>query len=177
MSSSHLYSNLYLICFEVSTTVVNPSIWMPVYNESRKSAFFFILFIVTCLFYLHSLGKKFDPFIYTLHKHLCDMILTYHFIGLGVEFKVLSVVYQVYIQAIADIRNRTNRDKEEALRFSFLALEKLSSKKKKGNAGLVDIVYLEKVLQVLRPHYGPSKVRTYENWHSLLLYLNCNSNY
>lgn len=39
----------------MSTTVINPSIWMDIYNERRTSAFFFILFGVVCIFYLHSL--------------------------------------------------------------------------------------------------------------------------
>ncbi len=95
------------------------------------------------------------PILFSYHTYFA-----FHWFGGG--YKVLSVVYQVYIQAIADIRNRTNRNKEEALRFSFLALEKLSSNKNKGKAGLVDIVFLEQVMQVLRPHYQPSKVRTYK---------------
>eukprot|EP00980_Cylindrotheca_fusiformis_P007439 scaffold1533_cov98-Cylindrotheca_fusiformis.AAC.3 len=32
---------------EVSTTVVNPSIWMPMYEKSSRNAFFFVLFIIT----------------------------------------------------------------------------------------------------------------------------------
>ena len=39
----------------VSTTVVNPGLWMPQYEESRANAFFFVFFIVTSVFYLHSL--------------------------------------------------------------------------------------------------------------------------
>jgi hypothetical protein len=39
----------------VSTTAVNPSIWMPMYNESKNAAFFFIIFVITTTLYLHSL--------------------------------------------------------------------------------------------------------------------------
>jgi hypothetical protein len=39
----------------VSTTVVNPSLWMPMYEVSRSDAIFFIFFIVTCVYYMHSL--------------------------------------------------------------------------------------------------------------------------
>ena len=39
----------------MSTTVVNPSLWMPMYEDSPSSALFFIFFIVTASFYLHSL--------------------------------------------------------------------------------------------------------------------------
>jgi hypothetical protein len=41
--------------FEVSTTVVNPSLWMPMYEESRSNAIFFVFFIIISVFYLHSL--------------------------------------------------------------------------------------------------------------------------
>ena len=39
----------------VSTTVVNPSLWLPIYAESPVNALFFVIFIVVCVFYLHSL--------------------------------------------------------------------------------------------------------------------------
>jgi hypothetical protein len=48
-------STAWLSLFELATTVVNPSIWMPMYESSKFSAFFFIFFIVTAVFYLHSL--------------------------------------------------------------------------------------------------------------------------
>lgn len=39
----------------VSTTVVNPSLWMPIYHEGAANSLFFVVFIVTCTFYYHSL--------------------------------------------------------------------------------------------------------------------------
>ncbi|GKY94410.1 hypothetical protein MPSEU_000407000 [Mayamaea pseudoterrestris] len=48
-------SRSWLSLFELSTTVVNPSLWMPMYQASKYSAFFFIFFIVTSVLYLHSL--------------------------------------------------------------------------------------------------------------------------
>ncbi|KAG7368073.1 ion transport protein [Nitzschia inconspicua] len=45
----------WLSLFALSTTVVNPSIWMPAYNDSRWNAIFFVTFIVVGVFYLHSL--------------------------------------------------------------------------------------------------------------------------
>ena len=44
-----------LLFLAVSTTVVNPSLWMPIYQTSRWNSIFFIFFIVTAVFYLHSL--------------------------------------------------------------------------------------------------------------------------
>ncbi|KAG7368064.1 ion transport protein [Nitzschia inconspicua] len=53
--SFHNLSRSWLSLFELSTTVVNPSLWMPVYKEGAANSLFFILFIVTCTFYYHSL--------------------------------------------------------------------------------------------------------------------------
>lgn len=39
----------------MSTTVVNPSVWMPMYETNPTSSVFFIFFIITSVFYLHSL--------------------------------------------------------------------------------------------------------------------------
>ena len=39
----------------VSTAVVNPSLWMPMYSKAPVNALFFVFFMVVCVFYLHSL--------------------------------------------------------------------------------------------------------------------------
>ncbi|MGK3737331.1 MAG: hypothetical protein ACI8RD_001115 [Bacillariaceae sp.] len=44
-----------LICHTVSTTVNNPSIWMPIYATTPSYSIFFVTFIITCVFYYHSL--------------------------------------------------------------------------------------------------------------------------
>jgi preprotein translocase subunit SecG len=48
-------STSFISMFKLSTTVVNPSLWMPIYNESRPSAIFFVCFLITTIFYFHSL--------------------------------------------------------------------------------------------------------------------------
>jgi hypothetical protein len=48
-------STAWLSLFELGTTVINPSVWLPMYNESSASAIFFVFYIVTAVFYLHSL--------------------------------------------------------------------------------------------------------------------------
>jgi len=48
-------SSSWLSLFELSTTVVNPSVWMPMYESNRANALFFIFFTIVCGFYLHSL--------------------------------------------------------------------------------------------------------------------------
>eukprot|EP00934_Nitzschia_sp_Nitz4_P007132 Nitzschia sp. Nitz4//scaffold69_size99277//19473//23043//NITZ4_004622-RA/size99277-augustus-gene-0.1-mRNA-1//1//CDS//3329556682//7122//frame0 len=48
-------SRSWLSLFELSTTVVNPSLWMPMYASSASYAIFFVLFDIVSVFYLHSL--------------------------------------------------------------------------------------------------------------------------
>lgn len=91
------------------------------YAESQSSAFFFIFFIVTSTFYLHSL--------------------------------VLSVVFQTYMQASADIHERSAWYREEATRLAFLALTK------NGEKETISVGNVRKSLQVVRPHYSNMKVR------------------
>ena len=90
------------------------------YKESASSAFFFIFFIVTASFYLHSL--------------------------------VLSVVFQTYMQASADIHERSAWYREEDTRLAFLALTK------NGQTETVTVGSVRKALQVVRPHYSNMKV-------------------
>ena len=53
--SFHDLSTAWLSLFELTTTVVNPSLWMPMYAASKASAFYFVFFIVTSVFYLYLL--------------------------------------------------------------------------------------------------------------------------
>lgn len=48
-------STAWLSLFELGTTVINPSVWLPMYHEASTSAIFFVFYIVTATFYLHSL--------------------------------------------------------------------------------------------------------------------------
>ena len=109
-------------CFfsTVSTTVVNPSIWMPMYESSSTNAIFFVLFIIVSVFYLHSL--------------------------------VLSVVFSTYIQAAAEIHERSVTAREDAIRMSFLALVRDDQTDSINTAGV------RKTLQLVRPHYSGMKV-------------------
>jgi len=45
----------WLSLFELSTTVNNPSLWMPIYATTPSHSIFFVVFIITCVFYYHSL--------------------------------------------------------------------------------------------------------------------------
>eukprot|EP00536_Pseudo-nitzschia_multiseries_P010321 jgi/Psemu1/202884/e_gw1.309.2.1 len=45
----------WLSLFQLSTTVNNPSLWMPIYAAAPSNSIFFVIFIVMCVFYYHSL--------------------------------------------------------------------------------------------------------------------------
>lgn len=48
-------STAWLSLFKLSTTIVNPGIWMPMYESSKTSALFFISFVMAAVFYMHCL--------------------------------------------------------------------------------------------------------------------------
>jgi len=120
----------WLSLFELSTTVVNPSIWMPIYQVNKLSALFFVIFIVTSVFYLHSL--------------------------------VLSVVFQTYIQAAAEIHQRNASDREDSVHLAFMALlqdEHHETSHENGtNESLVDVELVRDTLRIMRPHYNTLKI-------------------
>mmetsp|Transcript_22693 Transcript_22693/g.33507 ORF Transcript_22693/g.33507 Transcript_22693/m.33507 type:complete len:807 (-) Transcript_22693:66-2486(-) len=45
----------WLSLFQLSTTVVNPKLWMPMYSKYQSSAFFFVTYETIAALYLHSL--------------------------------------------------------------------------------------------------------------------------
>ena len=112
--------------FELSTTVVNPSLWMPMYHDSKLSSIFFVLFIVVNVFYVHSL--------------------------------VLSVVFQTYIQAAAEIHERNSSDREDAVHLAFQALLQEEDDAEDRKDSFIDIQAVRETLQRMRPHYSPMKI-------------------
>mmetsp|Transcript_3341 Transcript_3341/g.3723 ORF Transcript_3341/g.3723 Transcript_3341/m.3723 type:complete len:894 (-) Transcript_3341:100-2781(-) len=123
--------------FALSTTVVNPSIWMPVYNESRWNAVFFVIFIVVNIFYLHSLvlSVVFQVFIKSATK--------IHRRSDSDKEESLKVAF------LALISTRNNTDNKN----------QLSS----GNNVLIDSRLIYEVLRLLRPHYSQQKLNVLIN--------------
>lgn len=108
----------------VSTTVVNPSLWMPVYSKAHVNAVFFVIFIVVCVFYLHSL--------------------------------ILSVVFQVFIQAATEVHDRSSVDKEDSIRSAYRALS--SWQMVVQDTVNVPSDLIRETLAKVRPHYGTLKL-------------------
>ena len=114
----------------VSTTVVNPSLWMSTYSNGRANAIFFVFFIIVCVFYLHSL--------------------------------ILSVVFQVFIQAATEVHHRSAVDKEDCIRHAYLVLS--STRMARQPIGQVHTDLIKDTLRKVRPHYGELKVRCDERF-------------
>jgi len=110
--------------FSVSTTVVNPSLWMPLYSKDPINAVFFVIFIVVCVFYLHSL--------------------------------ILSVVFQIFIQAATEVHERSSADKENSIRCAYQVLSSWQMVVQ-GSVELPGDLIRETLAKV-RPHYGTIKL-------------------
>jgi Ion transport protein len=129
--SFHSLGAAWVSLFELATTVVNPSIWMPVYNDSRISALFFIFFVVVTVFYLHSLvlSVVFQTFI-----------------------QAASDVHE---------RNSADKEDAVYLAFVALAnvdRSGMKTRESKINHVYVDIQSVRQTLRILRPHYNTMKI-------------------
>jgi hypothetical protein len=117
--------------FELATTVVNPSIWMPIYQDSKVSALFFIFFIVTTVFYLHSLV-------------LSVVFQTY--------IQAASDIHE---------RNASDKEDAVYLAFLALLNgdQKATPSRLTNSESLyVDIRSVRQTLKILRPHYNSMKI-------------------
>jgi hypothetical protein len=47
----------FLSLFEIQTTAATPGLWISVYEKDRSSAIFFVLFLIICVFFVHSIGE------------------------------------------------------------------------------------------------------------------------
>lgn len=97
---------------------------MSVYSSEKINAIFFVVFIVVCVFYLHSL--------------------------------ILSVVFQVFIQAATEVHDRSSVDKEDSMRCCYQGLSEWQMQLGFGPDVSCDIV--REMLAKLRPHYGDMKL-------------------
>ena len=117
----------------VSTTVVNPGVWMPAYSQSRYNAIFFVTFIVVGVFYLHSLV-------------------------LSVVFQVfIQSATEVHRRSVSD------KEKSLRLAFSALTSGdngsfRVSSGRLEQEVN-VNAQVIRETVKKLRPHYGRLKIK------------------
>jgi hypothetical protein len=140
-------STAWISLFELSTTVVNPSIWMPMYRDYRASAVFFIFFVVVCVFYLHSLvlSVVFSTYIYAageiFERSASD------------REDALRLAYRALLDD-DDAHRRLDEGMVPATSATSMNLE--------GDGGMngvgIKISRLRPLLQRLRPHYNASKI-------------------
>jgi hypothetical protein len=119
----------------VSTTVVNPGIWMPAYNQSRWNAVFFVTFIVVGVFYLHSLVLS---------------VVFQVFIQSATEIHRRSAFDKEQSLRLAFLAMKTSSDQ---------ALNSVSSTK----STFVSPRVIRATLPLLRPHYNPLKLKVLMN--------------
>jgi hypothetical protein len=72
----------------------------------------------------------------------------------------LSVVFQIYIQAMKLIRERSIADRQEALNLAFLAFRRGNDAVEGEEMNVADVEDIRKALKLLRPHYNDAKVST-----------------
>jgi two pore calcium channel protein len=126
-------STSWLSLFELATTVVNPSIWMPMYEANKFSAFFFIFFIVTAVFYLHSLV-------------------------LSVVFSsYIQAASEIYERSSAD-REDAVQLAYLALQEQQQQKTKGQSFAQEDKLNVVDISLVGETLRLVRPHYSAMKI-------------------
>lgn len=117
----------------MSTTVVNPGLWVSVYNDSPSAALFFIAFGVTTIFYLHSLvlSTVFQSYIETMkemvaryenHKEEC---LLHAFRCLqqksSMESESIGIVRTDLIRdVLVNLRPHYDKTKVGLMEFSFI---------------------------------------------------------
>jgi len=70
---------------------------------------------------------------------------------------ILSVVFQVFVQAATEVHHRSAADKEDAIRYAFLVLS--STRMAEQPIGEVHVDLVRDTLTKVRPHYGELKVR------------------
>jgi hypothetical protein len=102
--------------------------WMPMYEESKMAALFFVPFDTATTLYLN--------------------------------FLVLCLVFQTYIQASTKIHDLATKNREETLRLSYQALQDSSSSDDEEDsvAAVIWTKQVCRVIEKLRPHYSPLKL-------------------
>ncbi len=70
---------------------------------------------------------------------------------------ILSVVFQVFIQAATEVHQRSVVDKEDSIKHAYLVLS--STHIAKQPIGEVHVELIRDTLKKLRPHYLEMKVR------------------
>ena len=102
-------------------------------------------------------------FFISLTNMTCYMILLIHSNNFIVQLlPVLSVVFQSYVQKMTNIRLKGANNREEALKFTFQTLWKLSRYQHSESiipSNTISTRSLNKTLTKLRSHYNSEKVR------------------
>ena len=133
------------IFFSVATTVVNPSIWMPMYKQTHWAAAYFVLFIVVTVFYMHSLvlSVVFQTYIQAATE-IHDRSVADREDGLQLAFLAL--------------KNQQHLDSRKQQHSQGSAGEEGKITLQAAQSGGIPMYLVREALESLRPHYNVMKV-------------------
>lgn len=138
----HKLHTAWLSLFELSTTVNNLSLWMPMYANNHTSAIFFIVFVVITVFYLHSLvlSVVFQSYLLSA-TDIHERSATDRDDALQLAFASLLRLYE-------ESNGNHHHDRTEKLNNFELLYGK----------GVIDIELVRETLRLVRPHYTDPKI-------------------
>lgn len=122
----------FLSLFEIQTTAATPGLWIPVYDQDRSSAIFFVLFLIICVFFVHSvvLSVVFQTYIHSM-KILRERAAVDRQESMKLAFLALKPVnFDIGMEDDGDDRHELS----------------------------VETAKVRKVIQTLRPHYSSEKI-------------------
>lgn len=131
-----------MFVFLVATTVVNPSIWMPMYQQTHWSAVFFVLFIVVTVFYMHSLvlAVVFQTYIQAATE-IHDRSMTDREDALQLSYTCLMKQRQY------DLKKRQSHQQQPE-----------NERKRIPSQIGIPMYLVREVLENIRSHYNPMKI-------------------
>lgn len=139
-------SGSWLSLFELSTTVVNPSLWMPMYEHSHSSAGFFILFVVVSTFYLHSLVLS---VVFQTYIHAASEL---H------ERSAADREDAVHLAYLALVMQQVQIDQQCQGQNGAIGGNKMNSLNHHQHHNVVEMPLVRQLLELMRPHYSPLKI-------------------
>lgn len=136
-------SAAWLSLFELATTVVNPSIWMPMYQKTHWSAIFFILFIVVIVFYMHSLV-------------LSVVFQTYQQATLEIHERSVTDRENAILLAFASLKKQFQQDTRKLQSHRQQSGE--DERSASPSQSVIALYLVRETLEKLRPHYNAYKI-------------------
>jgi hypothetical protein len=143
--------------FELATTVTNPSLWMPLYNDSKTAAIFFVPFVVVTTFYLHSLvlSVVFSTYIQAATAIHARSTLDRED---SVQLAYLALLQQQQRNDEAAMASSRRRKTQSATHAPGSAPPIPEPPAAVSKSDMIDVRLVRETLKNLRPHYNAMKI-------------------